>query len=102
MNSNYDIINGKKYKKCKENQIRNLNTNKCVSKTGKIGKLLLKQQIKGTKEGTREGTREGTISNQDCIKWLSNKLINPKTNRKITEKSQIYKSFDKKCKMMSN
>jgi hypothetical protein len=101
MNSNYDIINGKKYKKCKENQIRNLNTNKCVSKTGKIGKLLLKQQIKGTKEGTKEGTREGTISNQDCIKWLSNKLINPKTNRKITEKSQIYKSFDKKCNIIN-
>jgi hypothetical protein len=54
----YEIINGKKYKKCKDNQIRNLKTmrcnkecppnqiknpktNRCVSIKGKIGKQLL-------------------------------------------------------------
>ena len=54
----YEIINGKKYKKCKDNQIRNLKTmrcnkecppkqiknpktNRCVSINGKIGKQLL-------------------------------------------------------------
>ena len=99
MNSNFEIINGKKYKKCKENQIRNLNTNKCVSKTGKIGKLLLKQ-VQPNEPKQKKGTNL-EISNQDCIKWLSNKLINPKTNRKITEKSQIYKSLNKKCNIIN-
>lgn len=54
----FEIINGKKYKKCKDNQIRNLKTmrcnkdclpnqirnpktNRCVSINGKIGKQLL-------------------------------------------------------------
>ena len=38
----FDIINGKKYKKCPSNKIRNLNSKRCVLKTGKIGKNILK------------------------------------------------------------
>jgi hypothetical protein len=30
MNNTFDIINGRKYKKCKENQIRNPKTNRCI------------------------------------------------------------------------
>jgi hypothetical protein len=29
-NNNFDIINGRKYKKCKDNQIRNPKTNRCI------------------------------------------------------------------------
>jgi len=39
----YEIINGKKYKKCPEGQIRNPETMRCVSKSGAIGTKLLKQ-----------------------------------------------------------
>ena len=38
----FDIINGKKYKKCSPNKIRNLLTKRCVLKEGKIGKRILK------------------------------------------------------------
>lgn len=37
----YDIINGKKYKKCKENQIRNPITRRCINKDKKTAKDLL-------------------------------------------------------------
>ena len=46
MDDNYEFINGKKYKKCAETQIRNPKTKRCVSKKGKIGleiQLLLKK-----------------------------------------------------------
>jgi hypothetical protein len=41
MNVNYDIINGKKYKKCKENQLRNPITRRCINKDKKTAKDLL-------------------------------------------------------------
>ena len=41
MDVNYDIINGKKYKKCKENQIRNPITRRCINKDKKTAKDLL-------------------------------------------------------------
>ena len=31
MNNTFEIINGRKYKKCKENQIRNPKTNRCIN-----------------------------------------------------------------------
>lgn len=39
--NNYDIINGKKYKKCNDNQIRNPITRRCINKEKKIAKELL-------------------------------------------------------------
>jgi len=50
--SSYDIINGRKYKKCKTNQIRNPKTNRCVN--------IKANKIKTCPEG---------------------KILNPKTNR---------------------
>ena len=41
MNDNFDIINGKKYKKCKENEIRNPITRRCINKDKKTAKDLL-------------------------------------------------------------
>lgn len=41
MDEKYDIINGKKYKKCKENQIRNPITRRCIYKDKKTAKDLL-------------------------------------------------------------
>lgn len=38
----YEIINGKKYKKCKENQIRNPLTRRCINKDKKTAKDLEK------------------------------------------------------------
>lgn len=42
MSEKFEIINNKKYKKCNENQIRNLETMRCVLKTSILGKKLLK------------------------------------------------------------
>lgn len=41
MDDKYDIINGKKYKKCNENQIRNPITRRCINKDKKTAKDLL-------------------------------------------------------------
>ncbi len=42
----YEIINGKKYKKCKENQIRNPITRRCIYKDKKVANELLLKKIK--------------------------------------------------------
>jgi hypothetical protein len=44
--NNFEIINGKKYKKCKENQIRNPITKRCIYKDKKIANELLLKEIK--------------------------------------------------------
>jgi len=44
--NNFEIINGKKYKKCKENQIRNPITRRCINKDKKIANELLLKEIK--------------------------------------------------------
>ncbi|NCW45882.1 MAG: hypothetical protein EBV77_10560, partial [Gemmatimonadaceae bacterium] len=43
---------------------------------------------------------EKPITNDDCIKWKKNKLVNPHTDYhfKAKEKSAIYKKFAKACK----
>ena len=33
------------------------------------------------------------ISKEDCVKWNGNRLVNPKTNRKIKEGGKIYKDY---------
>jgi hypothetical protein len=57
--STHIIINGRKYKKCKENQIRNPKTNRCVNKKS-------------------EGNK----------KCPEGKVLNPKTNRCVNKKSE--------------
>ena len=44
MDDNYEIINGKKYKKCKENQIRNPITRRCVYIDKKTAKNILNSE----------------------------------------------------------
>jgi len=77
--SSYDIINGRKYKKCKANQIRNPLTNRCVNiKTDKIEKSKI-IKIKTCPEG---------------------KVLNPKTNRCV--KIKVNKDNKKKPKNKDN
>jgi len=40
----YDIINGRRYKRCKENQIRNPLTKRCIDKNKQTAKNLLNQK----------------------------------------------------------
>ncbi len=37
------------------------------------------------------------ITKDDCLLWLKNKLVNPKTNRKIKESAITYNKFQKKA-----
>jgi hypothetical protein len=46
MNDNYEIIYGKKYKKCNENQIRNPITKRCIYRDKKVAKYLLMMNIR--------------------------------------------------------
>jgi len=88
-NSSYDIINGRKYKKCKTNQIRNPLTNRCINiknkcvdkKIAKIESHIspIKPKIKTCPEG---------------------KVLNPKTNRCI--KIKVDKDNKKKPKNKDN
>jgi len=87
--NDYDIINGKKYKKCNDNQIRNMITKRCILKKGKIGKTLIANK------------KYNDNDNDICIKWLINKTKNPITNRTITEKGDIYKNLFKKCNILN-
>jgi hypothetical protein len=41
--------------------------------------------------------KDKQITNDDCIKWKQNKLINPHTNYKINKDKTIYKRFEKAC-----
>ena len=34
---------------------------------------------------------------EDCLKWKSNKLTNPKTNRKLQEGKGLYNKILKQC-----
>jgi len=111
MDDNYEFINGKKYKKCAETQIRNPKTKRCVSKKGKIGleiQLLLKKQHQESKkqeskkqEERKEEPKKQEISNKDCVKWLLNKNKNPLTGRAISEKGAIYKKLNKNCNVIN-
>jgi hypothetical protein len=42
------------------------------------------------------------FSPEDCQKWLSNKTINPQTNRKIKEGGGVYKSLERACEQLSS
>jgi len=80
--SSYDIINGRKYKKCKANQIRNPLTNRCVNiKTDNKIKKIKSPKIKTCPEG---------------------KVLNPKTNRCIKIKANKADNKPAKIKAVSN
>ena len=81
----YEIINGKKSKKCKEGQIRNLKTMRCVLKNGKIGlqiktkdKRKEKIKIKRKSKSPIIIMEKGDLSSIDkkaCIVKKGNNLI---------------------------
>ena len=48
MDEIYEIINGKKYKKCKENQIRNPISRRCIYKDKKTAKDILLNEKNST------------------------------------------------------
>ena len=76
MNSsdNYEIINNHKYKKCKENQIRNPVTKKCVLKDNKLGKKIISM-----------------IENQKVCP--EDKILNIATNKCVSKKSPLGKKL---------
>jgi site-specific DNA-methyltransferase (adenine-specific) len=55
------------------------------------------------KEESMKHMKDDNITTSVCQKWMENKLVNPVTRRKITEKSPIYKNLKSKCvKLLSN
>ena len=180
----YEIINGKKYKKCNEDKIRNPVSNRCVLKTSAIGKKILepnknkkpeikkpeikkpeikkpeikkteikkpeikkpeikkpeikkpeikkteikkpeikkpeikkteikkteikkpeikKPEIKKTKIKKTEikKTLDDKYTTDDCIKWLNNKKLDPKTKKTINETDDIYIKYSKYCNKLN-
>jgi len=49
-----------------------------------------------TNNNTNDNTNNNNITREDCLKWLQNRLVNPKTNRKIKENADTYNKFKKK------
>jgi len=45
--------------------------------------------------------KKNPASEEEIIQWSQNKLVNPRTNRKIKKTSPIYKYFDKEFKKKS-
>ena len=67
----------KEVKKCKENEILNPKTNRCVSKTGTIGKKLL------------QNTEDKITTTGVTKKCKENEILNPKTNRCVSRTGTI-------------
>ena len=75
----YEIINGKKYKKCKDNQIRNPKTLRCIK----------------NKDVTTDNNYE-IINGKKYKKCKDNQIRNPKTLRCIKNKKNKEKNEDNK------
>jgi len=86
----YEIVNNRKLKKCKENQIRNPITKRCVLKSSDIGKKIM---------NVKKICPEDKILNYKTNKCVSKttalgkKLLNDKYNKltKIVRKTQVRK-----------
>jgi len=68
---------------CKDNEILNPKTNRCILKNSKIGIEILKEQ-------------ERNKSKNECIQWLMKRLEDPITKKKIAENGSIYEHYLKK------
>jgi len=82
-----EIINGKKYKKCSDNKIRNLKTNRCVLITGKIGSEIIKKNS-GKIPSITGKTRDEILKKND-------KKNPPTTEYKLNIKYPLDHSFNK-------
>ncbi len=58
--------------------------------------LLFCNIFKKKEDNNNDDMNNNEITKDDCLKWLENKLINPKTNRKIKEDCITYNKFKKK------
>ena len=74
---------------------RNPKTNRKIIATGKVYKDLVKMC---DKYRDRPKSKSKSKKSHDiCSKWLKNKNINPRTNRKITTTGLVYKKLEKEC-----
>ncbi len=85
----YEIINGKKFKKCPDNKIRNLKTNRCVLITGKIGNEIIKKNSRKIQSITGKTRNEIIKKNSreipSIIQKTRNEIINDNKNPPTTE-----------------
>ena len=79
-------INPKTNRKIKEN---------CIT-YNKFKKKSIEYGIINNNDNNDNNNDKNEITKEDCLKWLQNKLINPKTNRKIKEDCITYNKFKKK------
>ena len=79
------------------NLISNLDNNLNNNSRSKMNSSLSKSKEKEKKEIKKPSKKEKELTKSLCQKWMENKLVNPITARKITEKSPIYKNLKSKC-----
>ena len=85
------------------NLISNLDNNLNNNSRSKMKSSLSKSKEKEKKEIKKPSKKEKELTKSLCQKWMENKLVNPITARKITEKSPIYKNLKSKCaELLSN
>ena len=85
------------------NLISNLDNNLNNNSRSKMNSSLSKSKEKEKKEIKKPSKKEKELTKSLCQKWMENKLVNPITARKITEKSPIYKNLKSKCaELLSN
>ena len=78
-----EVVKDNTSKDCPPNKILNPKTNRCVSKTGAIGKSLLSSGTNIKKTDTK----------QPPVKCPANKILNPKTNRCVSKTGAIGKKI---------
>lgn len=89
--SDYEIVNKRKLKKCKENQVRNPITKRCVLKTSKIAKKLNNLKICPENKILNYKTNKCVLKTGKIGKKIINELNNIKYKKlkKIIKKKQI-------------
>ena len=76
---------------CPPEKILNPKTNRCVSKSGKIGKMLVKQTTP-LEKNPKTPAIDKNPKQKDCP---SDKILNPKTNRCVSKSGKIGKMLEK-------
>jgi len=96
-------------KECPPDKILNPVSNRCVLKTGKIGKNLInkKSSISISKDKDKDKDKDNNkdkdeYTKDECIEWKNNKLVNPKSKRKIQEGKPTYNKILKNCSKFLN
>jgi len=108
-----DVVVEPPKKGTKEGYVINPKTGRAIKKGAALYKQLLKEGVifydddlpaipPRVIEELREKSKspkdkKNKYSDEDCIKWNKNKLINPITKRKIQEGKGVYNDFKKNC-----